>query len=84
MCWGYNSNGQIGDGTRGTDADKNVPTQVQGLESGVFAISAGNLHSCALTSGGGAKCWGNGDYGRLGNNNTASTQPTPQDVVGFP
>ena len=84
MCWGYNSNGQIGDGTSGADADKKFPTQVQGLESGVFEISAGRLHSCALTSGGGAKCWGDGTNGGLGNGVLDGDQRTPQDVIDFP
>ena len=46
---------------------------VSGLGSGVTAISAGTWHTCALTIGGGVKCWGDISGGGL----------TPKDVVGL-
>ncbi len=62
-CWGSNSNGQLGVATSTTTS--NIPVQVDGLENDVTAISAGNLHTCALHSGV-AKCWGANNNGRLG------------------
>ncbi|WP_205758161.1 Ig domain-containing protein, partial [Macromonas bipunctata] len=39
---------------------------VQGLELEVLSISAGMDHTCAVTMGGGAKCWGRNTHGQLG------------------
>jgi hypothetical protein len=63
-CWGYNGNGQLGDGTRTL---RKTPADVFGLSSGVAAISAGWDHTCALLNTGGVVCWGNNSHGEIGN-----------------
>lgn len=76
FCWGDNRRGQLGDGTGDT---RNRAVAVQGLSSGVTAISTGHSHTCAVTISGDLLCWGDNDSGQLGDGTAWST--TPVDVV---
>ncbi len=78
-CWGWNNSGQLGDGST---TDRLTPVDVSGLTSGVTAIALGWNHSCALTSGGGVKCWGDNGKGQLGDDSTTNGN-TPVDVIGL-
>jgi alpha-tubulin suppressor-like RCC1 family protein len=78
-CWGDNGYGQLGDGTT---ADRHSPVAVSGLASGVRAIAAGEALSCAVTSAGGVKCWGDNSNGQLGDGTTADRR-SPVAVSGL-
>lgn len=78
-CWGDNSSGQLG--RSGGDASLPVavsvssPSALQGKE--VIDIAASNNYTCALASDGSVACWGNNQYGQLGNGSyNASSIPT--------
>ena len=75
-CWGYGAQGQLGNGST---SDSYSPVNVSGLSSGVSDITAGITHTCALTTGGGVKCWGDNSYGELGVGDYTNYS-TPQDV----
>ena len=78
-CWGYNGNGQLGDGTTN---DRHAPTPVTGLSSGVTAITAETFHTCALLTTGAVHCWGYNGYGQLGDGTTIHRK-TPTPVTGL-
>jgi alpha-tubulin suppressor-like RCC1 family protein len=65
LAWGYNSSGQLGDGTTKT---RRTPVQVR-LPAGVkvAAATGGGLHALALTTDGRILGWGDNFYGQLGN-----------------
>ena len=79
-CWGANTYGQVGDSTT---TKRLIPTQVQGLTTGVTAISMGTQHTCAITNGD-MKCWGDNTHGQLGIQSASNINPTPQKVDTLP
>ncbi len=78
-CWGHNDWGQLGDGTT---IDRSTPADVLGLGSGISAVDAGAVHTCALTAANGVKCWGHNVYGDLGDGYLCGYRmcTTPADV----
>jgi alpha-tubulin suppressor-like RCC1 family protein len=77
-CWGDNSSGELGNGTRTVSL---TPTQVSG--NLVFtSVSAGDYHTCALTADGSAYCWGFNISGQLGISSPDTARLTPQAVTG--
>lgn len=77
-CWGRNDSGQIGDGT---NTDRNAPTQVTGLASGVRGIAMGASHSCALLDGH-VQCWGDNYFGEVGAGGQSTTTPVTVALNG--
>ncbi len=63
-CWGTSLFGQMGNGTTGL-AGSTTPVRTSGDHQFV-AIGAGDAHTCGLTLGGVAWCWGLDFDGRLG------------------
>lgn len=78
-CFGQNDRGQIGDGT--TTTANNGPVDVVGLPPDVVAVTTGAT-SCALTGSGAVWCWGDGNWGQLGNG-TLEDRSTPVPVTGL-
>ncbi len=78
-CWGSNGSGALGNGTA---SGRRSPAGVMGMASGVTTITAGLDYTCALTSPGGVKCWGDNGMGKLGDR-TLTDRYTPVDVFGL-
>lgn len=83
-CWGLDGSGQVGDGSPSI-APVTTPTAVQGL-SGVAAVAAGAVSTCALKANGAVWCWGADGSGQLGNGSPpgeTGTSGVPVQVDGI-
>jgi alpha-tubulin suppressor-like RCC1 family protein len=81
-CWGYNLNGELGDGVSGT-----IMTLPKVIDRGFsyIDVSVGLVTSCGITSGNVLKCWGSASDGQLGDNtNVSKYKPVVVDPgVGY-
>lgn len=78
-CWGDNSLGQLGDGSRETS---HVPVRVRALPP-ARCVSAGARSTCAATLEGEVYCWGANSVGQLGDGEVASGHPSPVRTLGL-
>jgi alpha-tubulin suppressor-like RCC1 family protein len=66
-CWGANNEGQLGDGTHTQRLMATVVLRASSVAlPNVTQISAGYEHTCAVTAGDAALCWGSNSNGQLG------------------
>lgn len=78
-CWGGNAQGQAGIGTISSTVQYPTAVNTATMKGRVEAVTtAGGGHRCAIASGK-AYCWGQNNYGQLGNNAT-STASAPVEV----
>ena len=82
-CWGSNGYGQLGlgeDSGRGKSPGEmgdNLPPVDLGAGLQVVSLAAGGDHTCALFSNQRLKCWGDNNYGELGQGDRQSRGNTP-------
>ena len=70
-CWGKNHYGQLGTGS--DKPPQSAPVEILfESDKSVRSISAGTDHSCAILNDHSLQCWGNNQYGQVGD---GSTQP---------
>jgi alpha-tubulin suppressor-like RCC1 family protein len=83
FAWGWNNNGQLGDGTR---SDRHRPVRVRGLPAPAGAtpaarlVAAGSYHSMAVASDSQLWTWGDNGAGQLGDGtltDRGSARPVP-------
>ena len=84
FCWGKGTSGQLGNGAA---VGSNVPVPVSAGGGLAFStIAAGGSHTCGVTTGGDAYCWGINGLGQLGTGvfapDFSPPQTTPVAVTG--
>ncbi|MEO7330279.1 MAG: hypothetical protein ABI193_17010 [Minicystis sp.] len=77
-CWGYNGEGELGDGTYET---RFAPTPVAGVTD-VVEISVGPWHTCVRHGDGKISCWGSSYDGQIGTGLTG-VFASPLPVLGL-
>ena len=83
-CWGDNEHGQLGNGSTGLPRAYANPVMARpsiGASptpfSGLLQVSSGGHHSCLLNAEGRAWCWGRGNQGQIGHQETNVSQKYP-------
>jgi hypothetical protein len=64
LCWGSHNSGELGDG-KPTKHESDTPVEVVGIRDAV-QLAASSFGFCARHASGEVSCWGNNDYGELG------------------
>ena len=80
-CWGLNDAGQSGDGALPYSVSS--PNAVSGVGNSVIALTAGAQHSCALLEGGEVRCWGDDQFGQLGDGQPGAPRASAATVSGL-
>ena len=81
-CWGHNGSGALGRGVAGGVTSNSLVPQPINSSAFIKRWALGQDHTCALTGGGDALCWGAGSSGQRGDSTTTATQPDPTFVTG--
>lgn len=84
-CWGWDRDGQRGDGDPATDDLAAAPVRVAEGAIRWQGVSAYGWHTCARTTGlrgGTVYCWGLDSNGEVGDGEPFANQPAPVPVSG--
>jgi cysteine-rich repeat protein len=80
-CWGGGWEGQLGTGST-SPAEVEDPVLAT-VVTGAASVAAGDLHTCAVLSGGAVRCWGGNQQGQCGSGDTTSPQLSGVTVSGL-
>ena len=80
VCWGNNTDGQIGDGTTIT---RLTPTYVDFPNGHFSTISTGQYHTCGVASNASVHCWGKHEDGALGLGTSDGVNIQDSDIPAY-
>lgn len=87
-CWGAAGFGQLGYGNMTPIGDNETPASTPTLNIGnndaIESVSAGDIHTCAITFAHVTYCWGNSDFGQAGQGTMASIGDSPGERPNVP
>jgi alpha-tubulin suppressor-like RCC1 family protein len=89
VCWGRNTDGELGQDSLGAGDDaglagSSTPLPVRTLNLFDFiAIGSGDGHTCAIDGTDRIRCWGVNADGQLGSGVISAKEDVPTRVVGF-
>jgi len=89
VCWGQNTNGELGQDSLGAGDDVGLATSATPLEVRTLAlfdfvaIGSGDNHTCAIDGTDRIRCWGVNADGQLGNGLSSAKEDVPARVIGF-
>ena len=78
VCWGSNSDGQLGDGTTESSA---APVHVAG-DLKFSSVTVGGEHTCGVAMDGRGYCWGSNQLGDLGVGDDKPEHDVPTAIAG--
>jgi alpha-tubulin suppressor-like RCC1 family protein len=81
-CWGENSSAELGEGTATTTAQPTPTAMIGSLRFASLSVGSWNHHTCGLTAGGAAYCWGYNLYGQVGDGTGTTPLGTATAVSG--
>ena len=84
-CWGYNLDGNLGNGLHGSGVYSDQPVEITSFGTGLYPVEVATsaTHSCAILNDGTVSCWGSNNFGQLGDGTqTAKYVPTPTASLG--
>lgn len=85
-CWGRNDSGQLGQGSTtsigsgGNQMGDNLMAIDLGTGHSAFQVATGAKHTCVLLENRTLKCFGNNDFGQLGQGNTNTLGDGPGEM----
>lgn len=83
-CWGFGA--VLGTGSTSARGDApgemgdSLPSVALGSGRSATSISAGSFHTCAVLDDGTLKCWGEGDFGQLGQGDVSARGDAPGEM----
>ena len=83
FCWGANTQGQLGtNNTNGQDQLR--PVLLPALSNrATRSLEAGTFHTCRTTEAGTVDCWGDNNFGQIGNGTQGPQIYTPTPTTGW-